>query len=100
MRSDADQSGKSQTVGATGARAGGRKPRSTWFVSYETSRQEKRPFVRQTETFTTEQEAKQFAKSKLVETLNITAGTLNPYQPRHAVTSMQVPDWVDEPDEA
>jgi hypothetical protein len=76
------------------------RPQDTWFVSYETSRLEKRPFARQTETFKTEQEAKQFAKSKLVQTLNITAGTLNPYQPRRTVTSKQVPDWVEESDEA
>ena len=75
------------------------KPQDTWYVSYETPRQEKRPFVRQTETFKTEQEAKQFAQSKLAQTSNITAGTLNPYQPKRTVSSLQVLDWVKEPDE-
>jgi hypothetical protein len=74
------------------------QPKDTWYVSYETSRREKRPFARQTETFKTEREAKEFARSKLVQTLNVTAGTLNPYQPRRTVTSIQVPDWVEEPD--
>jgi hypothetical protein len=75
------------------------KPQDTWYVSYETPRQEKRRFVRQTETFKTEREAKQFAQSKLAQTLHITAGTLNPYQPRRTVPSLQVFDWVKEPDE-
>jgi hypothetical protein len=75
------------------------KPLDTWYVSFETPRQEKRPFVRQTETFKSEREAKQFAEAKLIHTHNITAGTLNPYQPRRTVTPMQVLDWVEEPDE-
>jgi hypothetical protein len=74
------------------------KPQGTWYVSFETPRQERRKFARLTETFTSEREAKQFARAKLVHTQSITAGTLNSYQPRRTVNPLQVPDWVEEPD--
>jgi len=51
-----------------------------------------------TETFANEREAKQFAKKKIGAAQNLTAGTINPHQPKRTVPSTQVPDWVDEPD--
>jgi hypothetical protein len=51
-----------------------------------------------TEAFATEREAKQFAKTKMGPTQNITAGTINPHAPKRTVTPTQVPDWVEEPD--
>jgi hypothetical protein len=51
-----------------------------------------------TETFANEREAKQFARAKIGAAQNLTAGTINPHQPKRTVPSTQVPDWVDEPD--
>jgi hypothetical protein len=75
-----------------------KKSQGTWYVSFETSSQGKRPFARLTETFASERDAKQFAKAKMGPTQNITAGTINPHQPKRTVTPTQVPDWVEEPD--
>ena len=74
------------------------KPQSTWYVSFETPRQEKRKFARVTETFASEREAKQFAKAKLSPTQIVTAGTINPHKPKRTVTPVQVYEWVGEPD--
>jgi hypothetical protein len=34
----------------------------------------------------------------LVHTLNIRAGTLNPHLPKPTIATVQIPDWVEEPD--
>jgi hypothetical protein len=77
-----------------------KKPRGVWYVSFELPRKGKRSFARATETFLNEREAKQFARAKLADTLNIRAGTLNPHLPKWTIATVQIPDWVEEPDEA
>jgi hypothetical protein len=75
------------------------KPQGTWYVSFELPRQRgKRSSARATETFPNEREAKQFARAKLVRTLNISAGTLNPHLPKRTIAPVQIPEWLDEPD--
>jgi hypothetical protein len=74
------------------------KPQGRWYVSFEASPQEKRPFARLTENFASEREAKQFAKEKMGLTQNIAAGTINPHRPKRTVSPMQLLDWVEEPD--
>ena len=74
------------------------KRQGTWYVSFETPRDEKRKFARVTETFASEREAKQFAREKFGPTQKITAGTINPHMPKRTVPPMQVLDWVEEPD--
>jgi hypothetical protein len=32
--------------------------------------------------------------------MNITAGTLNPHLPKRTIAPMQIPDWIEEPNEA
>lgn len=77
------------------------KTEALWYVSFETPRGAgKRTFARGTETFPSEQEAKQFARAKLVHTLNIAAGTINPHLPKQIVGPTQIPDWIEEPNEA
>lgn len=71
-----------------------------WFVSVETSKQE-RPVssraARQSKAFPTEIEAKQFAKAMLSEGLKVTAGTLNPHQPmRRTITASEINQWIDD----
>jgi hypothetical protein len=46
--------------------------------------------VRATETFRSELEAKKFARAKLVETLNVSAGTLNPHLPKRTIAAAQI----------
>jgi hypothetical protein len=54
-------------------------------------------FSRATETFRSELEAKEFAKQKLTETQNISAGTLNPHLPKRVISSAQISQWLEEP---
>jgi hypothetical protein len=75
------------------------RPQDTWYVSFEQKRisPAKRAFTRATETFHSELEAKEFAKQKLTETQNISAGTLNPHLPKRVISSAQMSQWLDEP---
>ena len=75
------------------------KSQGTWYVSFERPRG-RRAHARATETFPNEREAKKFARAKLVDTLNVSAGTLNPHLPKRTIGPAQVHEWIDEPDEA
>jgi hypothetical protein len=57
----------------------------------------KRAFSRATETFRSELEAKDFARQKLSETQNVTAGTLNPYLPKRVISAGQIELWLEAP---
>jgi len=76
-----------------------KRSKGTWYVSFEPKERlpGERAFVRKTETFRNEQDAKAFAKAKLTDGSNINAGTLNPYQPKRIITSVQICDWLNEP---
>src|ERR1700753_4490520 len=95
MQYDLDLSGKRPVVTAQGDRAV--RTQSTWFVSFEVRREAKRrTFARATETFASERDAKQFAKAKLSLGQTVSAGTINPYQPKRTVTPMRVSPWIAE----
>ena len=66
-----------------------RKVINHWFVSVAVPKQGYGPaFVRRTETFPTEADAKQFAKEMLSEKHHIVAGTLlDPYLPVRRIIS-------------
>jgi hypothetical protein len=71
-----------------------------WYVSFEVPRAptgEKRPYSRKTRTFQSEIEAKDFAKEKLQVSLNVNAGTLNPFLPKRVITSAQIYEWLEAP---
>jgi hypothetical protein len=51
-----------------------------WYVSFEPKKP--RAHARVTETFPNEREAKKFARARLVDTPNVSAGTLNPHLPK------------------
>jgi hypothetical protein len=72
-----------------------KKSQGSWYVSFELPR-EKRRRARATETFRSELEAKEFARVKLAETLNVTAGTLNPYLPKRTIAATQILEWLEE----
>ena len=75
------------------------KSQGTWYVSFELPRG-KRKLTRATKTFRSELEAKKFARAKLAETLNVSAGTLNPHLPKRTIAAAQILEWLEEPDEA
>ena len=76
------------------------RSKGTWYVAFEPKEllPGQRAFIRKTETFRNEQDAKAFAKAKLTNGSTINAGTLNPYQPKRIITSVQIYDWLKEPD--
>ena len=69
-----------------------------WFVTVEMPSSQRVQFPRQTKTFSTEAEAKQYAKEMLAEGGKIMAGTLlDPRQPkRRIISSLQVHRWIEE----
>jgi hypothetical protein len=75
-----------------------------WFVSAETPKHLRLRFFsstatppRETKSFPTEIEAKQFAIAMLSEGRKVTAGTLSPHQPmRRTVTASEINQWIGE----
>jgi hypothetical protein len=74
------------------------KSQGTWYVSFELPRG-KRGLARATETFLNEQEAKKFARAKLVDTPYVTAGTINPHLPKRTIAARQILEWLEQADE-
>ena len=74
------------------------KPQGTWYVSFELP-PGKRAQVRATETFPNEREAKKFARTKMVDTPNVTAGTLNPHLPKRTIAARQILEWLEQADD-
>ena len=75
---------------------------STWYVTFDSrpsSLRVKRRRPRETRTFATEDEAKNFARLKLDDGLIVFAGTINPHLPRRHIASSQVHVWLSEGDE-
>jgi hypothetical protein len=44
-------------------------------------------------------EAKNFARAKLVDTPNVTAGTLNPRLPKRTIAAKQILEWLEQADD-
>jgi hypothetical protein len=74
------------------------KSHGTWYVSFDLPRGS-RALTRRTETFPNEREAKNFARAKLVDTPNVTAGTLNPHLPKRTIAAKQILEWLGQADE-
>jgi hypothetical protein len=78
------------------------RSKDTWYVSFEPRKLPgKRAHHRATERFPNEFEAKKFAKAKLADTRNVSAGTLNPHLPKRTIASTQIVQWLlelDDPD--
>jgi hypothetical protein len=77
------------------------RSKHTWYVSFKPEKPlpGKRGHSRATETFSNETDAKKFAKAKMVDTPNVTAGTLNPHRPKRTVAEAQVLEWLQEADD-
>jgi len=80
-----------------------RKVKNHWFVSVAVPRRQGhgQQFVRRTETFPTEADAKQFAKEMISEKRRIFAGTLlGVHLPvRRIISGSQLYSWVTEQDQ-
>jgi hypothetical protein len=78
-----------------------KRSKGTWYVSFEPKQQRargKRTHTRLAESCQTEQEAKAFASAKLADGLNVSAGTLNPHLPKRIIASVDLLDWLKEPE--
>jgi hypothetical protein len=76
-----------------------RTAKNRWFVSVAVAKQgHVKTFLRKTETFPTETDAKQFAKEMLSEKHEILAGTLlGAYQaPRRILSGWHLRRWIEE----
>jgi hypothetical protein len=73
-----------------------------WYVSVQSPsewrpKSSRAPSPRKTKSFPTESEAKQFAKAMLSDGFRVTAGTLNPHQPRRrTITASEINQWIEE----
>jgi hypothetical protein len=76
------------------------RSKGVWYVSFEPKERwrGKRTHTRVAETFQTEQDAKAFARAKLADGLGVSAGTLNPDLPKRIIASVDLLDWLNEPD--
>jgi hypothetical protein len=75
------------------------KSQGRWYVSFQLP-PGKRKHARATETFSSEREAKKFARAKLVDTENVSAGTLNPHLTKRTIAPAQMLEGLEEPDDA
>jgi hypothetical protein len=74
------------------------RTRRTWYVTFEVPRSStviKRRNPRLTETFETEAEGRDFARTKFEGGLIVTAGTIIPHLPRRAIPSVEIPAWLE-----
>jgi hypothetical protein len=77
-----------------------KRSKDTLYVSFEPKeRVGKRSQARATETFRNEQDARAFARARLAEGSNVNAGTLNPHLPKRTITSLEILDWLNEPED-
>ncbi|QPF87456.1 hypothetical protein IC762_14695 [Bradyrhizobium genosp. L] len=51
-------------------------------------------FARQTRTFTSEADAKTFARTLLERTQDVSAGTINPHTPRRVIAPAAISAWA------
>ncbi|MCP1773554.1 hypothetical protein ABIF65_007872 [Bradyrhizobium japonicum] len=69
-----------------------------WYISFEPASCGKdRIYRRETKTFPTEAEAKAFARMILDSAFRVSAGTINPVQPKRVIGSKRgLSDWISE----
>jgi hypothetical protein len=66
-----------------------------WYVSFRRPNEIADAYVRNSRSFRTEMEAKKFARERLNEGCDISAGTINPYRPKVTIGSLQVLSWLE-----
>ena len=72
--------------------------KAIWYVSFAVRNPDAghHRFARQTRTFTTEQDAKAFARSLLDQTQAVSAGPINPHPPRRVIAPAAIAAWAGE----
>jgi hypothetical protein len=50
------------------------------------------------QTFRNEQDARAFARARLAAGSNVNAGKLNSHLPKRTITSLEILDWLNEPE--
>jgi hypothetical protein len=73
--------------------------KDTWYVSFDVPKDAERSgrhSCRATQTFQNESEAKEFARMKSAEGLNVNAGTINPHLPKRAIAPTRIHQWVEQ----
>ncbi len=74
-----------------------RKIPNTWYVSVHVPREDTSGhYSRRSQTFTSEEDAKQFATARLAEGVEVSAGTLNPVSPKRIIGPSQIEEWLEE----
>ncbi|MGY3446259.1 MULTISPECIES: hypothetical protein [unclassified Bradyrhizobium] len=71
--------------------------KAIWYVSFAVRNDPDaghHRFARQTRTFTTEQDAKAFARTLLDQTRDVSAGTINPHMPRRVIAPAAITAWA------
>jgi hypothetical protein len=69
----------------------------TWYVTFEPHKRGTLPrprCPRQTMTFASEAEARQFARAKVNEGLTVFAGTINPHTPKQLIPADRITHWL------
>jgi hypothetical protein len=70
---------------------------NTWYVSVYVPREDaSEHYSRRSRTFTSEHDAKQFARTRLAEGIEVSAGTLNPVRPKRIIGPLQIEQWLSE----
>jgi uncharacterized protein (DUF924 family) len=69
--------------------------RGSWFVTFRNPDLPGGVYARTTKTFQTECEAKRFAGERLAEGCDVSAGTLNPHNPKRMLALSQLLTWLD-----
>jgi hypothetical protein len=71
-------------------------PVHNWYVAFAQAEGQKcEHYIRTTKTFSSEDEAKQFARERVADGCNVSAGTLNPYRPRRTIGPAQLESWLE-----
>ena len=70
--------------------------KAIWYVSFalRDPNAGHQRFPRQTRTFASEHDAKVFASSLLEQTEDVSAGTINPHQPRRVIAPAAIQSWI------
>jgi len=67
-----------------------------WYVAFRRPDDARVVYVRNSKTFRTEIEAKQFARERLEEGCDVSAGTINPHRPRRTIGPGQIMSWLED----
>jgi hypothetical protein len=72
-----------------------KKNSNTWYVSAYVPHKEKTGYyLRRSQSFASENEAKKFAAAKIAAGVEVSAGTINPVLPKRIVGPSQIRKWL------